>query len=160
MKQLCIAWGLALLLSSCVTPPRPPLTREQGSDLFPVYCWSQDFQPYIGNWQAQVKKKYPDGAVLLLVHGDDLVNDWTLCPDEGQLIDAIEAVKVMHLIANGKPVVVVSCNPKKVLIFTHDVCYSRDLVWTCPFFFDVNIDMRTNKLASYISNINEFDVSK
>ena len=128
MKWLVV---LALLAAGCNAPLQPPF-----SDKYPTICLSKDFEPYIGNWQKQVQERYPQGAYILLVHGNNYHGIWRLYPDNvrspDDLIMASEAIKLLHAIAKDKPLVVISCNPGHWHIFTPNVMYPEDLVFLDP----------------------------
>lgn len=158
------AWGVSCIYGCSVAAFRP--TANIQAVRFPVIAVAKD--PYFSTlWVDEVKRRFPDGAIVVFGHGGTIDGEWVIRQERVILLDGRpftvnSPLRIKTLVSDLRksypaevPIVLIVCNPQGLRLNDKGVYYALKNVWTSP---DFSIPSRADysPLGDCVGSVNEF----
>lgn len=129
-RALALLLVVAMCLTGCASCGKAPTSLHHVD----VMVCDASLEPFATAWRTEVGRRFPD-AVVVLCHGGEFVDGQWLC--KAPAFD-LPCMSVHDLAAHfqhkfeGRPVVLLCCNPGHLQLHMPGVYYFSDSVWCVP----------------------------
>jgi hypothetical protein len=123
ISKISLYLCLLLLVGGCVSSNSHGVSLSRSlTPLSPIDQWY---------WEASHRFKNP---YIFVCHGNSISNDWYCFPDYGQPMNMDSVANMLKAEHPNRPIVLCVCNPQASKLHVTGVYYSREDVWTPPWY--------------------------